>query len=123
MLFSYTSQFNLREKSEKVTVSNIFYINPNNVSEYVIRDVQDVQLTDEKISLFSRENEKLGEMSAADKYRRLVELTNEIIANTGKRKKTVSEYADIISGFVGKELESYYLALGYDYFLWLNSLI
>lgn len=123
VLFSYTSQFNFREKSEKVTVSNIFYINPNNVSEYVVRDAQDVQLTDEKISLFSRENEKLGEMSAADKYRRLVELTDEIIANTGNLKKTVSEYADIISGFVGKELESYYLALGHDYFLWLNSLI
>lgn len=123
VLFSYTSQFDFREKSEIVTVSNIFYINPNDINEYIVQDAQDIHLTDERIALFSRENDKFEEMTAADKYKRLVELTDEIIINSADVTQYASEYADIISVFVGKELEPYYLTLGHDYFSWLNSLI
>lgn len=122
-LFSYTSQFDFSEMNEKTTVSNIFYINPNNISEYVVKNAQDVRLTDETITLFSKDNEEFEKISVADQYRRLVELTDEIIANSGDLKRIVSEYANIISDFVSKELVPYYLALGHDYFLWLNSLI
>lgn len=123
VLFSYTSQFDFKEKSEQITVNNVFYINPNNTSEYTTRNAKDILLTDERIALFSNKNEKISKMSTIDQYKRLVELTDEIIVHSGDMKKTVSEYADIISGFVGNELEPYYLALGHDYFMWLNSLI
>lgn len=122
-LFSFTSQFDFGDANEKITVMNIFYINPNDTSEYAVRDAQEVRLTDERIALFSRNNGETEKMPAADKYSRLVELTDEIIHNSGDLKKTVSEYADIISDFVSKKLEPYYLALGHEYFLWLNSLL
>lgn len=122
-LFSYTSQFDFDKMSENVSLSNIFYINPNDITEYVVKDAKNIQLTDEKIALFSRDNEKIEEMSVADKYRRLVELTDEIIGNSGDLKRIVIEYADIVSNFVSKELEPYYLALGNDYFMWLNGLL
>ncbi len=122
-LFSFTSQFGFGDVDKKNIVSTVFYINPNNISEYIAKDVQDIRLTDEKIALFSRSNEELEKISEVDKYNRLVELTDEIIANSGDLKKNVFEYADTISNYVSNDLAPYYLALGHDYFMWLNSLI
>lgn len=84
---------------------------------------QDIQLTDERLNLFSRNSDGSEGISSTEKYNRLVELTDEIIANTGDLKSIVSEYANTISNYVTAELVPYYLALGRDYFLWLNSLI
>ncbi len=123
VLFSFTSQFSFNDMSEKTTVDKVFYINPNDISEYIVKDAQDIQLTDEKLILFSRNSDGSEGISSAEKYNRLVELTDEIIANSGDLKRIVSEYADIFSNYVSDELAPYYLTLGHDYFLWLNSLI
>lgn len=123
VLFSFTSQFSFSDMSEKITVDKVFYINPNDISEYIVKDAQDIQLTDERLTLFSRNRDGSEGISSAEKYNRLVELTDEIIANSGDLKRIVSEYADIFSNYVSAELVPYYLALGHDYFLWLNSLI
>ena len=106
-LFSFTTQFDFGNMNEKTTVSSIYYINPNDISEYIVKDAQNIQPTNESIALFSRRNREVEKMPAADKYSRLVELTDEIITNSGDLKKTVAEYADIISNLASEELEPY----------------
>ena len=121
-LFSYSSQHSYGADG-KTTVQNVYYINQNDLSDCDVQDAKALPPGDRTIRLFSRNNKVLKSVSVAEKYQRVLVLTDEILSGRGDMKVIVSEYADIASDLMIEELLPYYLTLGREYFLWLNSYI
>ena len=121
-LLCYSSQFSFGG-SGSTRVNKVFYINPDDISDFTVEPVEPTVQKEEQLKLFSQNVDDSNAIPAGDRYRRLLDLTEIILDRKDIQKKTVLEYAELISGITNETLESYYLAYGHDYFMWLESFI
>lgn len=118
-LFSYSRPFHFGGSGGEVHVNDVFYINPNDLTDFIADTVELRETNDTDLSLFNAER-KHSEMPSSDIYHELVLLTDKIIREPRNAEEHVSRYSELFSQYVPSDLKPYYIQLGKTYFKWLN---
>ena len=119
-LFSYSRSFQFGKTGGDVHVSNVFYINPNDLNDYIEESVGLVEAENADCSLFNNEHNN-NTIKSSDVYHELVLLTDKIIREPRRVDDIICRYSELLSQYVSGDLNPYYLQLGNAYFTWLNS--
>ena len=120
-LFSYSRSFQFGGTGGNVHVSDVFYINPNDLNDYIAEPVGLVEMEIADCPLFNNEHGN-NAIKSSDVYHELVLLTDQIIREPKRVNENINRYSELLSQYVGNDLQPYYLKLGKTYFKWLNSI-
>ena len=120
-LFSYSRSFQFGGTGGNVHVSDVFYINPNDLNDYIVEPVGFVEMEKADCPLFNNEHGN-NTIKSSDVYHDLVLLTDKIIREPKSVDDKICRYSELLSQYVSADLKPYYLQLGKKYFKWLNSI-
>lgn len=122
VVFTYSSSMNFLEGTVSVRVKNAFYFEPSDYSKYEMVSMEESVL-EEEIPLFEKAAPLNSGGSLVEIYHRMLDLTEQIMSDQAVPKEVFHEYAACFNAYVGNTLKKYYLYLGKEFFLWIDSML